>query len=183
MLGKILLLSAMIFPFSHAKAGGKLRGDEGRSSPSSLPDVPTPAAANAPILPTPAEGLLAGTPRTGLRLVHDASNDASDASEPSKIKGANVIAFDRRRPASTGKFVRWLAENHSGSDLSRTRLLANYFEFCELTDRLPLRERQLLNAIKKHGVVATRPTAVIVNGKSHRPTIYKVRVQQKRAAA
>lgn len=119
------------------------------------------------------------TQRPVLRLVEDVSVSTP---EPVEIEDDYWGRLDRLKPASTRSFVRWLKASDVSGDLSHRALLAFYAEYCEFADVRPLSERQLVNHIKDFGIKTLRPSAKVVNGKQHRPTIYRIRGQQKRAA-
>ena len=147
-----------------------------------LPVLIRPAWVRVPEAAGPSDASAIGSPRlrppVSLVLVHDASKDASsDASEA-------VLSFDSRRVASTAQFVSWLRDVAGGEELSLTRLLGLYFEFCEFREQRPLSERRLLNALAKHGGVQKwRPTAVVAGGRQHRPTVYWVEPRRSRRSA
>lgn len=96
------------------------------------------------------------------------------------------------KKASTRAFVKWLRM----ADLSPTErkrvtaqggftqrdMIGLYSEFCELAHVEPLSDRQLMNKVKSCGIETYRPPAKVVNGKMHRPTIYKLKPERQRRA-
>lgn len=175
---KLILLATMI-PLSFR---GEDRGK--RLSPAMLPEAKTGAyrTDNAPASQRRAAPLAALTTervqtRTG--RVSDASADAFTPLCSFETRAFQRDVYEKRRTASTRKFVQWLRENYASEGMSRTRLLGRYFEYVELNDQKPVTERQLLNCIVDYGAKKTRP-ARIVDGKMTRPTTYSVKAIRRR---
>lgn len=83
------------------------------------------------------------------------------------------------RAASTRAFVRWWRGlSDVPAEISQRYLLGLYAEFCEVENVAPLSDRQLLNKLKTNGVESFRAPTKIVNGKMHRPTIYRIRAKR-----
>ena len=178
---KLILLATMI-PLSFR---GEDRGK--RLSPILLPEARTGACRtdNVPVSQrraAPLATVKSGRVMTRSVRVHDVSSDASTPLCPFETRAFQKDAYEKRRTASTRKFVRWLRENYASEDMSRTRLLARYFEYVELHDQKPVTERHLLNCISDYGVEKTRPTGRVVDGKLTRPTTYRVKSIRGRAA-
>lgn len=122
-----------------------------------------------------------------VRLVHpvplvdlsgDVSADVADVAEDDASDGSDGQTGDKpiMRPASTRAFVKWWRDlKDVPPEITQRYLLGLYHEFCEVTDVVPLSDRQLVNTIKRHGVAVSRPPARIVNGKQRRPTYYAIK--------
>lgn len=83
------------------------------------------------------------------------------------------------RAASTRAFVRWWRGlSDVPGEISQRYLLGLYAEFCEVENVAPLSDRQLLNKLKTSGVESFRAPTKIVNGKMHRPTVYRIRTKR-----
>lgn len=113
--------------------------------------------------------------------VIEAEPDTSEAIilDVSETPAADVSDGQTSPPAklaSTRAFVRWWRTlDDVPAWITQRYLIALYAEFCELENLIPLSDRQLVNAIKKHGVESDRPAAKIVNGKQRRPTLYHLK--------
>lgn len=80
------------------------------------------------------------------------------------------------RAASTRAFVKWWRGlSDVPAEISQRYLLGLYAEFCEVENVAPLSDRQLLNKLKTNGVEVSRAQTKIVNGKMHRPTVYRLK--------
>ena len=126
-------------------------------------------------------------------LPDSSPDDVSDVSDRTvDVSGRTIDLSDerkkRRRKASTRQFTIWLARlDDVPAEITQRVLLSLYAEYCEVHDKRPLTDRTLLNCLKEHGVSTRRPSAKIVNGKQHRPTMYRIKpapepVEQRRAA-
>mgnify|MGYP000222723476 CR=1 FL=1 len=80
------------------------------------------------------------------------------------------------RAASTRAFVKWWRGlSDVPAEISMRYLLGLYAEYCELENVAPLSERQLQCKLKTNGVESYRGETKIVNGKMHRPTVYRLK--------
>lgn len=83
------------------------------------------------------------------------------------------------KAASTRAFVKWWRGlSDVPAEISMRYLLGLYAEYCELENVAPLSERQLQCKLKTNGVESYRGETKIVNGKMHRPTIYRIRAKR-----
>lgn len=111
-----------------------------------------------------------------------------DASETRQERVSNVVHVDfwagveKLKPAATRSFVRWLRSHDVSATISQRALLTYYLEYCEYANVRPLTDRSLFNKLKKAGVETFRPPATVIDGRLHRPTMYRVRNQSRRAA-
>lgn len=189
MLTKLIILSAAIFPLFPKR--DQVRGCHGVER---LPPPRIPMPKTEAIRPT-----MTASPRQPGASVPDPSRTRSgpvrDASEiniiplVSKTKNASADLdtywdrVDGLKIGSARAFSRWMREHDLSGDLSLRELMSFYTEFCWTLDLRPLSERSLLNRLKKAGFETSRPPATIVEGKLHRPTVYRLKRQQRRAAA
>ena len=120
-------------------------------------------------------------------------DDPSDVSDRSvDVSGRTIDLSDerkkRKRKASTRQFTLWLTRlDDVPAEITQRVLLSLYAEYCEVHDKRALTDRTLLNCLKEHGISTRRPSAKIVNGRQHRPTLYRIKpapepVEQRRAA-
>lgn len=112
----------------------------------------------------------------------DASGDASrDASEDDDPLMRKLNSY--QRDASAREFIIWLRARDWLGPFSASGIYIQHLKYCEAFQRRPLTPRKLQNKLKSCGVIVTRPTATIVDGKEHRPTYYTIRQRRQRKAA
>ena len=110
--------------------------------------------------------------------VLDVTLDASplEADVTADVSNGRTCLEPASKQASTRAFVKWWRTlDDMPVWITQRTLLCLYAEYCELENVIPLSDRQLVNAIKKHGVESDRPAAKIVNGKQRRPTVYRLK--------
>lgn len=103
-----------------------------------------------------------------------------DTSTDTSASPTSIETSPPSKGASTRAFVKWWRSlDDVPVHVTQRYLCGLYAEFCEHENLIPLSDRQLMNAIKKHGVRSMRPAAKVVRGKLHRPTLYSLAPRRK----